>query len=72
MLQDKRRIRHVHIGGKRMEIPERAYDPRKVTDIAWTNWSDLYTQERVAELGLRTRKRVTATRGSGTKNAITA
>ena len=52
ILQDKSRIRHVHIAGKRMAIPERGYDPYKVTDIAWTNWNDLYTQERVTELGI--------------------
>jgi cytosine/adenosine deaminase-related metal-dependent hydrolase len=50
ILQDKSRIRHVHIGGKRMQIPERGYDPRQVTDRNLTNWSDLYTQERVRAL----------------------
>jgi imidazolonepropionase-like amidohydrolase len=53
ILQDKSRIRHVHLAGKRMALPERGYDPRQVTDQAWTNWNDLYTQERVAELGIR-------------------
>jgi imidazolonepropionase-like amidohydrolase len=50
ILQDKARIKHVHIGGKRMQIPERGYDPRQVTDRSLSNWSDLYTQERVREL----------------------
>ena len=50
ILQDKSRIRHVHIAGKRMQIPERGYDPRKVTDRAFTNWSELYTQEKVRSL----------------------
>ena len=50
ILQDKSRIRHVHIGGKRMQIAERGYDPRQVTDKSLSNWSDLYTQERVREL----------------------
>jgi imidazolonepropionase-like amidohydrolase len=53
ILQDKTRIRHVHIAGKRISVPPRAYDPREVTDHAWTNWNDLYTQERVVELGIR-------------------
>jgi len=53
VLQDKARIRHVHIAGKRVAVPGRDYDPWKVTDQAWTNWNDLYTQERVAELGIR-------------------
>jgi len=52
ILQDKSRIRHVHVAGKRMALPDRDYDPYKVTDIAWTNWNDLYTQERVCELGI--------------------
>lgn len=50
ILQDKSRIRHVHIGGKRMQIPERGYDPRQVTDKSLSNWTDLYTQQRVREL----------------------
>jgi imidazolonepropionase-like amidohydrolase len=52
LLQDKTRIRHVHLAGRRIEVPERGYDPREVTDQAWTNWNDLYTQARVAELGI--------------------
>jgi imidazolonepropionase-like amidohydrolase len=52
LLQDKKRIRHVHLAGKRIELPDRPYDPREVTDLAWTNWNDLYTQSRVAELGI--------------------
>ena len=59
ILQDKTRIRHVHIGGKRMQIPERGYDPRQVTDRSLTNWSDLYTQERVRAL-YPSRKRLAA------------
>lgn len=50
VLQDKTRIRHVHIGGKRMQIAARDYDPRQVTDRSLANWTDLYTQERVREL----------------------
>jgi len=50
ILQDKSRIRHVYIGGKRIQIPEREYDPRQVTDRSMVNWTDLYTQERVRSL----------------------
>lgn len=57
LLQDKTRIRHVHIAGKRMAIPARGYDPRQVTDQAWTNWNDLYTQQRVRELGIQPERR---------------
>jgi imidazolonepropionase-like amidohydrolase len=55
ILQDKRRIRAVHLAGKLMNIPDRAYDPRLVTDQAWSNWTDIYTRERVAELRLQGR-----------------
>jgi imidazolonepropionase-like amidohydrolase len=50
VLQDKSRIRAVYIAGKEIRIPDRAYDPRQVTDFALVNWTELYTQARVAEL----------------------
>jgi imidazolonepropionase-like amidohydrolase len=50
LLQDRSRIRAVHIAGKLIDIPDRSYDPRQVTDFALVNWTDLYTRERVAEL----------------------
>jgi len=50
ILLDKSRIHAVHLGGKRMALPARGYDPREVTDASLTNWSDVYTQARVAEL----------------------
>jgi len=50
LLLDKRRLRAVHIGGKKVEIEDRGYDPHKVTDFSLSNWTDLYTQARVAEL----------------------
>jgi imidazolonepropionase-like amidohydrolase len=53
LLQDRARLRAVHIAGREIRIPERDYDPRRVTDFALVNWTDLYTRERVAELGLR-------------------
>jgi cytosine/adenosine deaminase-related metal-dependent hydrolase len=56
LLQDKRRLRAVYIAGKELHIADRPYDPRQVTDFALTNWSDLYTQARVAELGAGPRR----------------
>jgi imidazolonepropionase-like amidohydrolase len=50
ILLDKSLIRAVHLRGKRMALPDRKYDPREVTDAALFNWTDLYTQERVARL----------------------
>ena len=49
-LQDRRHIRAVHIAGKEIRIAERDYDPRQVTDFALSNWTELYTRERVAQL----------------------
>ena len=50
ILLDKSRIHAVHLGGKRMALPDRTWDPREVTDRALVNWTDVYTQARVAEL----------------------
>ena len=50
ILLDKSRIHAVHLGGKRMALPPRDYDPREVTDASLVNWTDVYTQARVAEL----------------------
>jgi len=50
ILLDKSRIQAVHLGGKRMALPPRDYDPREVTDASLVNWTDVYTQARVAEL----------------------
>ncbi|MCK8786700.1 amidohydrolase family protein [Roseomonas sp. NAR14] len=53
ILQDKKRIRHVHIGGRRMQVDDRGYDPRQVTDRSWSNWTELYTQEHVRTVRAR-------------------
>ena len=50
ILLDKSRILSVHLGGERMALPKRDYNPREVTDAALVNWTDVYTQARVAEL----------------------
>jgi imidazolonepropionase-like amidohydrolase len=62
ILQDKTRIRHVHIAGRLISVPPRGYDPRQVTDQAWTNWNDVYTQDRVGELGIKPDRRRLAPR----------
>src|SRR5437016_5783212 len=56
VLQDRRRLRAVYIAGKELKIADRPYDPRQVTDFALSNWSDLYTQARVAELNIGERR----------------
>jgi imidazolonepropionase-like amidohydrolase len=52
VLQERRRLRAVYVAGREVRIEDRPYDPRRVTDHALSNWTDLYTRERVAELGL--------------------
>ena len=56
LLQDKRRLRGVYIAGCEIRIADRSYDPRQVTDFALSNWTDVYTRARVAELRGRPRR----------------
>jgi imidazolonepropionase-like amidohydrolase len=56
VLQDKSRLRAVYIAGQEYRMADRPYDPRQVTDFALSNWTDLYTQARVAELGAGRRR----------------
>jgi imidazolonepropionase-like amidohydrolase len=60
VLQDKSRLRAVYIGGQEYRMADRPYDPRQVTDFALSNWTDLYTRARVAELGRLPRRRLEA------------
>jgi imidazolonepropionase-like amidohydrolase len=50
ILQDRRRLRAVHLAGVEVKLADRPYDPRQVSDFALSNWTDLYTRARVAEL----------------------
>jgi imidazolonepropionase-like amidohydrolase len=52
LLQDRSRLRAVYIGGRKRDFADRPYDPRQVTDFSLANWTDLYTQARVSELGI--------------------
>jgi len=56
ILLDKSRLRGIYLAGKERRIEDRPYDPRKVTDFSLANWTDLYTQARVAELRGRGRR----------------
>jgi len=60
LLQDKSHIRAVHIAGRKFEVTDRGYDPRQVTDFALSNWTELYTRERVAELRRQPRSHLAA------------
>jgi hypothetical protein len=50
VLQDPGAVRGVYIAGKEIRIAARDYDPHQVTDFALSNWTDIYTRARVAEL----------------------
>ena len=53
ILQDKRRLRaRLYRRARDARSRDRPYDPRQVTDFSLANWTDLYTQARVAELGI--------------------
>ena len=59
ILLDRGRFKHILLGGELIRIERATYDPLKVSDFAMTFWSDLYTQERVAELfGQRPKARI--------------
>jgi imidazolonepropionase-like amidohydrolase len=45
-------IKAVHVGGRRMSFEQRSYDPYRVTDFNSLKWTECYTRERVARLGM--------------------
>lgn len=56
VLLQKDRLEAVYLGGRRIELLERSYDPRRVSDFAMTMFADIYTRDRVAELASRSPK----------------
>src|SRR5262249_23964063 len=50
LLQDRRRVHGVYLAGRGLRLAGRPYDPRRGTGFSLSNWTDLYTQARVAEL----------------------
>ena len=53
ILLDRSKFKSIYKGGASIGPGRRAYDPKRVTDFAMTMASDLYTRERVVELGYR-------------------
>lgn len=53
ILLDRSKFKSIYKGGASIGPGRRNYDPRRVTDFAMTMASDLYTRERVVELGYR-------------------
>jgi len=50
VLLDKKRIKAVILGGRVIAPQARVVDPGRISDFSQQYWSDLYTQERVAQL----------------------
>ncbi len=54
ILLDRTKFKAVVLGGQQVKVARASdYDPRQVSDFSFSMWSDLYTQRRVKELGLR-------------------
>jgi imidazolonepropionase-like amidohydrolase len=52
ILMEQSKIAQVFRGGKIITPPRREYDPNLVSDRSYAMFNDLYTRERVAQLGL--------------------
>lgn len=57
ILMDREKLKGVMKGGALASTARTTYEPRRVSDFAMTAWNDLYTQERVRELGLMSQGR---------------
>ena len=53
VLQDKANIRAIYMGGKQVTVPKHVYDPAKMSHFSYDMWSDMYTQQRVSEIKVR-------------------
>ncbi len=47
VLQNKKHIKAIHVGGRKVTIEPREYNSRLVSDGAWNSWTNLYTQDYV-------------------------
>lgn len=47
ILQQRDKIRAIYLGGEKVELQLRSYDPNKVSDFNTVKWNHIYTQERV-------------------------
>ncbi|WP_426159665.1 amidohydrolase family protein [Pseudomonas sp. TSRC2-2] len=51
LLQDRSRIKAVYKGGQPVRLERSPYNPKQVSDFNSLKWTDLYTRDRVAQLG---------------------
>ncbi len=51
LLQDRSKLKAVYKAGRPVRLERSPYNPKQVSDFNSLKWTDLYTRERVAELG---------------------
>ncbi|MDB5997393.1 MAG: hypothetical protein JWP42_4529 [Pseudomonas sp.] len=51
VLQDRSRIKAVYKAGQAVDLQRSPYNPKQVSDFSSLKWTDLYTRDRVAQLG---------------------
>ena len=51
VLQDRARLQAVYKAGQPVRLERTAYNPKQVSDFNSLKWTDLYTRDRVAQLG---------------------
>ncbi|WP_297832722.1 amidohydrolase family protein [Pseudomonas sp.] len=51
VLQDRSRIKAVYKAGQAVDLQRSPYNPKQVSDFNSLKWTDLYTRDRVAQLG---------------------
>ena len=51
LLQDRSRIKAVYKAGQPVRLERNPYNPKQVSDFNSLKWTDLYTRDRVAQLG---------------------
>lgn len=51
LLQDRSRFKAVYKGGQPVNLSRSPYNPKQVSDFNSLKWTDLYTRDRVAQLG---------------------
>lgn len=51
LLQDRSKFMAVYKGGQPVDLTRSRYNPKQVSDFNSLKWTDLYTRDRVAELG---------------------
>jgi imidazolonepropionase-like amidohydrolase len=51
ILQDRSRLKAVYKAGQSVRMERSPYNPKQVSDFNSLKWTDLYTRDRVAQLG---------------------